>query len=43
MVLRKLRHATEGWAMLRVNIEQHDSDFEAFAERDRVTKIEVLT
>jgi hypothetical protein len=28
MVLRKLRHATEGWAMLRVNIEQHDSDFE---------------
>jgi hypothetical protein len=29
--------------MLRVNIEQHDSDFERFAEKDGVTQIEVLT
>jgi hypothetical protein len=28
MALRKLRHATEAWAMLRSNIEQHDSDIE---------------
>jgi hypothetical protein len=39
---RKLRHATERWAMLRVNIE-HTIPTLSLRRRDRVTKIEVLT